>query len=73
MMKYYFDIRGDGLPALDHVGRDFDFPSTAIAYAKELADGLRIQKALIGKNMRVSVVNESGSTVYEENCSLPDP
>jgi hypothetical protein len=71
-MKYYFDIRGDGPPARDHVGRDFDVPSTAIACAKELADGLRLQNALIGQNLRVCVVNESGSTVYEENCSLPD-
>ncbi len=62
-MKYYFDIRGDGLPARDHVGRDFDIPSAAIAYARELADGLRTQKALIGQNMRVCVV-----TVPDRQC-----
>jgi hypothetical protein len=71
MVKYYFDIRGDGPPARDHVGRDFDIPSTAIAYARELADGLRIQKAF-GQNMRVCVVSESGLTVYEENWTSLD-
>ena len=64
-MRYYFDIRGDGVPARDHIGRDFDIPSTAIAYAHELAEGLRIQNAF-GHNMRVCVVSESGSTVHEE-------
>jgi hypothetical protein len=54
----------------DHVGRDFDIRSTAIAYARELADGFRIQKTLIGQNMRVRLVGEFGSTIHEEMCSL---
>jgi hypothetical protein len=34
-VRYYFDIRSDGVAARDHIGRDFDSPSTAIAYARE--------------------------------------
>jgi hypothetical protein len=68
-VRYYFDIRSDGVAARDHVGRDFDSSSAAIAYARELAEGLRVQNAS-GQNTRVCVISETGSTVHEQKLLI---
>jgi hypothetical protein len=66
-VRYYFDIRGGGVPVRDNKGKDFDLVSGAILHAKSLADDLRAKRTLIRPEMHVCVISESGSTVHKEN------
>jgi hypothetical protein len=65
-MQYYFDIRSDGTPVRDNVGSRFSTASAAIAHSQSLANGLRLQKTLSGRNLRICVVSEGGMGVHEE-------
>jgi hypothetical protein len=66
-MRYYFDVRGRGVPVRDNKGKDFDLLSGAILHAISLADDLRAKHTLIRPEMCVCVISENGSTVHEEH------
>jgi hypothetical protein len=65
-MRYYFNIQ-NGVPTPDKYGLHFDSVSGAILHAKNLAVVLRAKHAATPQDLRVCVIDEQGSLIYEES------
>lgn len=67
MHTYFFDIK-DGGTVRDRLGISFKFDSEAIEHSILLAKEMRV-KGIKEVDLRISVINESGTVVHVEMVS----
>jgi hypothetical protein len=65
MRTYYFDMK-DGIPTRARTGIDFPTTAGAIEHSNEPAGRLRHDPRLIDPALSISVVDESGTEVHQE-------
>ncbi len=65
MRTYYFDMK-DGIPTRDRTGIEFPTAAGAIEHSNELAGMLHHDPRLIDPALSISVVDESGTEVHQE-------
>lgn len=69
-MRFYFDMKREGVPVRDHRGQEFSLISEAIIHAKALAARLRAApdelKRGLQAGLRICVTNENSEIIHEE-------
>jgi len=65
---YFFDTK-DGVTVRDRVGLSFKLDSEAIEHSISLAKEMRLRGPIKESDLRISVINESGSVVHIEMVS----
>ena len=65
MQTYYFDMK-DGVPIRDRVGLQFSTASHAIEHSKTIARRFSHEHPIKDPNLRIVVLNESGTEIHRE-------